>query len=143
MKTSADQYLNYQLAKGDHLKYILVEGKNGTYHNIKIKQDHMKGQIRFQSYYKNKYFYTFVFTLIDDSQKLSRKHNYFFVKKTTKEVEVMAQDNIIAIVTPSTNLTAVVYDERFSTMSQKEIDDFIAYENAQASKNKKKGMTIL
>ena len=77
----------------------------------------MKGKIHFQCYFKNKFFYTFVFTLIDDSQKLSRKHNYFFVKKSTKEVENMAQDNVVAIVTPNTQLTTVVYDDRMSTMS--------------------------
>lgn len=143
MKTAADQFLNYQLAKGDQVKYILVEGKNGTYHNIKIKQDHMKGKIHFQCYFKNKFFYTFVFTLIDDSQKLSRKHNYFFIKKSMKEVENMAQDNVIAVVTPGQNLTAIVYDERLSRMSQKEIDDFIAVDNAVNRKNKKSPNTLL
>lgn len=118
------------------MKYVLVEAKNGTYHNIKIKQDHMKGKVHFQCYFKNKFFYTFVFSLIDDTQKLSRKHNYFFVKKTMKEVEAMAQDNIIALVTPAQEVTAVVYDERFSTMSQKEIDEFIAVANAQRGKKK-------
>lgn len=143
MKTAADQFLNYQLAKADKQRYIIVEDKNGTYHNLKIKQDHMKGKIHFQCYFKNKFFYTFVFTLIDDQQKLSRKHNYFFVKKSNKEVENMAQDNVLSIVAPNTEVTAVVYNEEFSTMTQKEIDEFIANDNAQNRNKTNKARSIL
>lgn len=74
----------------DESRYFIVEGKNGKYMNIRIKQDHNKESISFQNYTRNSQFYCFCFTL--NSAECMKK-TYFFIKKTIKEVEDLGNDN--------------------------------------------------
>lgn len=41
-------------------------------------------QIELQMYYKNKNYYVFLFSLVNDSNKFDKKKNWFFIRKTVK-----------------------------------------------------------
>jgi hypothetical protein len=87
------EHMTYCLERQNSDMFMLVESKGGAYLNIRVKQDHNLEQIHFQMYTKNKTYYTFFFTLINEREKLDRKHTYFAVRKTIKEVEEMGIDN--------------------------------------------------
>jgi uncharacterized membrane protein len=72
---------------------MIVEGKQGKYMNIRFKLDYNNEDVKCIVYLKTKNYYVFVFTLVNEKEKFARKHNYFMMKKTIKEVEEMAQDN--------------------------------------------------
>ena len=44
-------------------------------------------------YNKNEFYYTFIFSLANDNDKLDHKHTYFVVRKTIEEVERLGSDN--------------------------------------------------
>lgn len=90
---------------------MVVEGKAGKYMNIRIKLDYNTEDVKCIVYFKSKNNYVFMFTLVNDKEKFDRKHNYFLMKKSIKEVEEMGQDNhqslikmeqMITVITPST-----------------------------------------
>lgn len=73
--------------------FMVVEGKAGKYMNIRIKLDYNTEDVKCIVYFKSKNNYVFMFTLVNDKEKFDRKHNYFLMKKSIKEVEEMGQDN--------------------------------------------------
>ena len=72
---------------------MVVEGKDGKYINVRIKLDYNTEDVKCIVYFRSKSNYIFVFTLVNEKEKFDRKHTYFFVKKTVKEVEEMGLDN--------------------------------------------------
>jgi len=58
----------------------------------------VKDIIELQMYYRTKNYYLFLFTLVNDSEKFDRKHNWFFIRKTIKQVEQLGLDNSMALI---------------------------------------------
>ena len=50
-------------------------------------------------YYRSKNYYLFLFTLVNESDKSERKHAYFFIRKTIKQVEDLGLDNSLSLIT--------------------------------------------
>lgn len=50
-------------------------------------------------YYRSKNYYLFLFTLVNESDKFERKHAYFFIRKTIKQVEDLGLDNSLSLIT--------------------------------------------
>jgi hypothetical protein len=50
-------------------------------------------------YTKTKKHYVFVFTLVNDTDKLDTKCTYFAIQKRTDEVELMGEDNHQSLIT--------------------------------------------
>jgi hypothetical protein len=69
--------------------FMVVEGKVGKYMNIRIKLDYNTEDVKCIVYFRSKNHYVFIFTLVNEMEKFDRKHNYFMMKKTVKEVEEM------------------------------------------------------
>ena len=44
-------------------------------------------------YYRSKNYYIFLFTLVNEKDKLNRKHNFFFIRKSLKEIDELSEDN--------------------------------------------------
>ena len=44
-------------------------------------------------YYRSKNYYVFLFTLVNESEKYDRKHSFFFIRKSLKEVDELSEDN--------------------------------------------------
>ena len=87
------QQLTHRIEKNDKDTFMVVEGKQGKYLNIRIKLDYNSEDVKCIVYFKTSKSYVFVFTLVNEKEKFDRKHNYFFMKKSIKEVEEMASDN--------------------------------------------------
>lgn len=85
--------LTHRIEKNDKDTFMVVEGKGGKYMNIRIKLDYNTEDVKVIAYFKSKNYYIFLFTLINEGQKFDRKFNYFFLKKSIKEVEEMGLDN--------------------------------------------------
>lgn len=50
-------------------------------------------------YYRSKNYFLFLFTLVNESDKFDRKHTYFFIRKTIKQVEDLGLDNSLSLIT--------------------------------------------
>ena len=85
--------LTHRVERNDRDTFMVVEGKQGKYMNIRIKLDYHSEEIKCIVYFKSKNNYIFLFTLVNEKEKFDRKHSYFFMKKTIKEVEEVGQDN--------------------------------------------------
>jgi hypothetical protein len=78
---------------------MVVEGKEGEYKNIRIQEERNEENIQLQMYTKTKKHYVFVFTLVNDTDKLDTKCTYFAIQKRTDEVELMGEDNHQSLIT--------------------------------------------
>ena len=75
---------------------------------LRTKKDSSEDQLKLQMYTKNRNIYTFFFSLIDDKEKLDRKHHFFCIKKTKEEVEALSTQNASSIVTWETEIVLFV-----------------------------------
>lgn len=89
-----DYFIRQQLQ--DH--FILVEDKRGNYMTLRIKNESSDDQLRLQMYARNKNHFVFFFSLIDDREKLDRKHHFFAIKKSKEDVERLSIQNAESIV---------------------------------------------
>jgi hypothetical protein len=85
--------LTHRIEKNYKDMFMVVEGKAGRYMNIRIKLDYNTEAVKGIVYFRSKNHYVFFFTLVNEKEKFARKHNYFMMKKSIKEVEEMGQDN--------------------------------------------------
>jgi len=95
------KFLSHRLEPHEKESFWIVEGKNGRYYNIRYKADDNRSPdqiITPEVYYRNQFYYVFVFSLANISDALYRKHNYFFIKKTISEVEELGLDNHQSII---------------------------------------------
>lgn len=85
----------HNLVPRDHQNdFFFVEDKNGQYLSIRFKKPILKEEnITLQYYFKNKAFYVFFFTLTNEREKLDRKHTWFAVKKSVKDIIALSQNN--------------------------------------------------
>jgi hypothetical protein len=102
---------NLTFAIEDTSKYLVVEAKHGTFHNLKLKQDHCHERVQLQTYYRTKFYYLFFFTLLNEEDKLERRHNYFVVRKSLQEVEDMGYDNHQTVIQADTEITVIIPSE--------------------------------
>jgi len=99
---SLDEKLKYSMEADLKDQFILVEAmtKKGNYLNIKIKpNEHWWSDLQYQMYSRNKFYYVFFFTFVNDKEKLNRKHHWFAIRKTIAEVEAMGDNNDHALIT--------------------------------------------
>lgn len=68
-------------------------------------------KLRLEMYVKNKTHYVFFFSLINDKDKLKRKHHFFAVKKTKDEVDQLGQLNSQTVVTRDTQIIVFVQNK--------------------------------
>lgn len=99
---------------------FIVEGKNGMYLNIRLKQDHNLEDVRLQYYQKTKTHYIFFLQLVNEKEKLNRKHNWFALRKTIAEIEEMGVDNNQALV-EKTSRISVFLDNDLDGENEKDI----------------------
>lgn len=92
-------HVTHALPKSEIKHFMIVEGKNGSYHNIRIKDDHVMEQVDLQMYYRTKMWYVFIFCLVNENEKFNRKQTYFILRKSLKEIEDMGGDNHAALIT--------------------------------------------
>jgi len=101
-KSQVDQKsVMHALPPAEAKYFCLVEGTNmhnQQYYNIRIKHNHMSENIELQMYYRSKQFYIFVFTLVNEEQKFDRKQTFFFIRKTSAQVDELSQDNHKSII---------------------------------------------
>jgi hypothetical protein len=100
--------------------FMLVEGKQGRYINIRVKLDYNTEDVKCLVYFKTKNYYIFVFTLVNEKEKFNRKNNYFFLKKTVKEIEEMGQDNHQSLIKME-QLVTVIMPTLWDSRAKKEI----------------------
>lgn len=100
--------LTHRIEKNDKETFMVVEGKGGKYMNVRIKLDYHTEDIKCIVYFKSKNNYIFLFTLINESEKFDRKHNYFFMKKSIKEVEEMGLDNHQSLIKMEQMVTVII-----------------------------------
>ena len=102
-------------------EFVLIEHKNGSYVTIRFQSifshEDMEDIVTLETYYKNKTHYVFFMSLINESEKLDRKHSYFMIKKTHKEVENMGSNNNISLVTNDTPIT-IICNNKFKGESE-------------------------
>ena len=109
------EHLTFALDQDNLSRFMLVEAKGGSYHNIRIKQEHNLEHVKLQAYYRTKYYYLFFFTLANEKDKLERKHSYFAVRKTLQEVEDMGYDNHQSIIQMDLDVTVFMPYSSLST----------------------------
>lgn len=68
---------------------MIVENNNGSYLNIRIKQDDNENEIRLEMYNISTHYYTFFFSFVNDNDIRNRKHTYFAIRKTHEEIYEM------------------------------------------------------
>ena len=100
--------LTHRVEKNDKDMFMIVEIKQGKYFNIRVKLDYNTEEVKCIAYFKSKNNYIFLFTLVNEKEKFDRKHSYFFMKKTLKEVEEMGQDNHQSLIKMEQNITVIL-----------------------------------
>jgi hypothetical protein len=89
-KSLSNDKLTHHLPDELNSEFIIVEGKAGTYLTLRLNNSYNEDDVvKLQTYYKNKHWYVFFLTLVNESEKLDRKHTYFVIRKSHKEVENM------------------------------------------------------
>jgi hypothetical protein len=73
-------------------QFILIErpdskSSSGFYMTLRVKSENNEDQIQLQMYTKNKGNHLFFFSLINEKEKLDKKHTYFVIKKPSAELE--------------------------------------------------------
>ena len=101
-------FLTHRIEKNDKDTFMVVESKDGKYINIRIKLDYNNEDVKLIMYYRTKTHYVFCFTLVNDTEKFDRKHNYFFMKKLIKEVEEMGLDNHQSLIKMEQPITVIL-----------------------------------
>ena len=71
----------HKIDNNDKHEFMIVETKDGSYKNIRIKQVHNEEKIRVEMYNISNSGYTFFFSVINDKHG-NKKHNYFAISKT-------------------------------------------------------------
>ena len=100
--------LTHRIDKKYKELFTIVEGKEGKYMNIRIKLDYHTEDLKLIMYYKTKSHYLFVFSIVNDKEKFEIKHNYFFMRKTIKEVEELSQDNHQSLIKMEQQITVIL-----------------------------------
>jgi len=100
-------FLGHSLPKSEAKHFCTVEGKNGSYYNIRIQQAHLTDQVEMQMYYRSKSFYVFLFTLVNETEKFDRKQTFFFLKKSYRDVEELSQDNHQSLIQMDQDVTII------------------------------------
>jgi len=103
--------MRYHLEKHNSEMFMIIERKDGSYHNIRVKQDHLMEPVHFQMYTKNKFYYTFFFTMVNDRERLNIKHHFFAIRKTVKEIEEMSFDNNLSLIQMEQDITVFVKND--------------------------------
>mgnify|MGYP006893250764 CR=1 FL=1 len=93
LSENEDNFECHSIERQQRDMFMIVEGKLGKYLNIRIKQDHNLETLHFQVYMRNKHYYTFFFTMVNEKEKLDIKHTNFAVRYSIKEIEEMGIDN--------------------------------------------------
>lgn len=105
------RYLSHRLEPNEKDSFWIVEGKDGRYYNIRYKADDNVSPdqiITPEVYYRNQWYYVFVFSLANIGDALYPKHNYFFIRKTIAEVEELGLDNHQSLIRDDQIVTVVV-----------------------------------
>ena len=111
-KSLSNEKLTHHIPEELNSEFILVEGKNGTYMTLRLINNYNEDDVvTLQTYYKNKHWYVFFLTLANESEKLDRKHTYFMIKKSHKEVENMGALNNIPLVSMDENVTIILQNK--------------------------------
>ena len=106
---SFKQQLTHRLTAKQHIdRFLTVEGKDGKYLNVRYKLDNCREDLRVIMYHRSKAHYLFCFALINEKEKFDRKHHYFFVNKTIKDVEQMGEDNHTSLVNFEQEVTVLL-----------------------------------
>ena len=89
-------------------QFILIErpassSNTGFYMTLRVKSENNDDQIQLQMYTKNKGTHVFFFSLINEKEKLDKKHSFFAIKKSSAELEKFVN---IPLISWETEVTA-------------------------------------
>jgi hypothetical protein len=101
MEEAKDPYLNYthRISAEEKEEFMVLESMDGAYHSIRIKDKDLHDlDIRFEMYNRSHNWYTFFFSMVNDKDIRNKRHTYFAVRKSIKDIHEMAMNNHIALI---------------------------------------------